>query len=78
MLAGRVRGSRSSWLGDRCDDLGAAAVLEDALSGLAVVIELPVPRWGRVRGVEDRVVEEWVGHCERRCSIGERIDLNRS
>ena len=35
-----------------------AAVLDDLLGRLAVVIELPVSRWILVGRVEDRMVEE--------------------
>ena len=52
-------------LRDRRDELGAAAGLDDLLRRLAVLIELPVPRGTRIGRVQDRVVEERVGHDQR-------------
>ena len=49
-------------LGDRRDELSPATVFDDLLGRLALFIELPMPLWAFVRGVEDRVVKEGVGH----------------
>ena len=49
-------------LRDRRDELGAAAALDDLLRRLPVCVQLPVPRRALVGGVEDRVVEERIGH----------------
>ena len=49
-------------LGDRRDELGAAAGFDDLLGRLAVVVELPVPARVLVGRVEDRVVEEGIAH----------------
>ena len=45
-------------LGDRRDERDPPPVIEDAVGGLAALVELPVPRRVFVRRVEDRTVEE--------------------
>src|ERR1035441_4439423 len=50
------------WLGDGSDEGGAAAGLGDVVGGLAVGVELPVAAGIGVRGVEDGLLEELVGH----------------
>ena len=49
-------------LRDRRDELGAAASLDDLLRRLALVVELPVAGGVLVGRVEDRALEEGVGH----------------
>ena len=49
-------------LRDRRDELGPAPALDDLLRRLAVVIEFPVPLGILVGRVQDRVVEEGIGH----------------
>ena len=49
-------------LRDRRDELSAASSFEDFVSGLALSVQLPVPGGRLVGGVQDRMVEEWVGH----------------
>ncbi len=49
-------------LGDRRDEIGLAAGFNDLLRRLSRGIELPMPPWAVVGGVEDGVLEEGVGH----------------
>ena len=49
-------------LGDRRDELGAAPPLDDLLRRLAVLIQFPMARRAAVGRIQDRVVEERVGH----------------
>src|SRR4051812_3397482 len=66
----RVSGRPLLRLRDWRDELCPPAGLENLLRRLAGRIELPVAWRTRVRGVEDRTVEEWVGHC----SVSQRFD----
>ena len=49
-------------LRDRRDELRGAAGFESFLRGLPILIKFPVPRRAIIRGVENRVIKEWVGH----------------
>ena len=49
-------------LRDRRDELGTAPGVDDLLGGLAGLVQLPVPRRVLVGGVQDRLVEERIGH----------------
>ena len=48
--------------GDRGDERDAPAAVDDAVGGLAVLIELPVPRRVLVRRVQDRLFEKPLLH----------------
>jgi len=50
------------WLGDGGDKLGTPALIHNALGGLAVRVQLPMPLWIVVGGIENGVVEEGIGH----------------
>ena len=49
-------------LRDRRDELGPPAVFDDLLRRLPVLVQLPMPLRAFVGRVQDRVVEEGVGH----------------
>jgi hypothetical protein len=61
ILLGR-RGFSFLRLGDRRDELGAATGVDDFLRRLAVGIEFPMPLGALVRRIEDRMLEERIGH----------------
>ena len=49
-------------LGDGRDELSRPASLNGLLRGLPAIIQLPMPRWAFVRGIQYRVIEERVRH----------------
>src|SRR5205823_142752 len=60
----RLLRARLPFLGlwDRRDEFSPAARLQCFLSGLAMLVEFPLPRRPRIRGVENRMVKKWIGH----------------
>ena len=48
--------------GDGGDELRTPAAFDDLLSGLAILVELPMPRRACVWGVKDGVAEERIIH----------------
>jgi hypothetical protein len=49
-------------LGDRRDEFGTAPALDDLLSGLARLIQFPMPPRGVIRRIQNRMIEEGVRH----------------
>src|SRR5690606_12795491 len=51
-----------AWLGDGRDEIGGTARLKNVLRRLTGAVQFPVARRMRIWGVEDRALEESVGH----------------
>ena len=56
--------------GDRCNELGPPAVLDDLLGRLPLVVQLPVAGGIGVGGVQNGVFEEFILHGSRRFLAG--------
>ena len=59
-----TRSSLPPGLWDWRDEFGAAALLDDSMSGLPLFIQLPVRSWVLVGIVQDRLLEESIIHAE--------------
>ena len=59
------------WFRNRRDKFGCAAVRQDILSWLTLIIELPVALGVAVRGIQDWMVEKWIAvvHALQRSSL---------
>jgi hypothetical protein len=55
-----------------CDELGAAAVLDDLLCRLPLIIEFPMALWASIGGIQDRMVKERVV-----CGLVHRLESAR-
>lgn len=50
------------WLRDGRDELGFASLIDDSLGRLPMLVQFPVPGGALVRRVQDRLLEEQIGH----------------
>jgi len=49
-------------LRDRRNELSTPAALDNLLGRLSLGIKLPVLLWARIRRIQDRAIEKWIGH----------------
>jgi len=69
------RGLTLPRLGNWRDELGVAPGFEDALGGLTLVVELPMPKGIGVRRIQDRMLEEAIIHLQPFAKKTERRTL---